>query len=805
MQPWLAGPNALQGHYEMRLLQLARKLKRHLFDPKPKPYVPSFAEADLIAALQRGVGARRAPVASASEPDRSPLPASVEDVLAHFTRRDAPVFFAGHETLAGLASGMASSRPQWRERLVELTANDQTRGLPIYSILGPPLRRGFPWAGLPAEPNNDDLYSIRPHRFAFAPRHALAILYGAEPAHALADVLEDWIGFAALGKSEFPYVSTLVVIQRLVALSWAHAFVTASSNQKDPAVKRLQFAILRILHADIAFLLPRLGKCVPNNHLLADRFASWYIRLLFPEFVPGPVDLDAHESLWLAELERQTYPDGTSFEHSLHYHEFVCEMAAAYALLCRRNSRPIPSSALERIERLLAFQVGLAGPASNTIPFGDAIEDPLFSLDPAEAWNTAGIRELYRALFRPELSPASPMLPSVERAFWLLGGSLAPPSSNPLDRKGGPRMWPDGGFAVLPDEAAGARLVFRTGPAPHHAVVAGHMHADLLSVSITHRDRPVLVEAGTWTYRWSASDTGPGRAYFLGPASHNGLVLDAIDPLGAVRGHFRSRDVVARVTTTRCLSGNRLAWMEGKLYGDPPYAGYRRGVVHIAGAYWIIYDVLPGGIGTHTATLAFQAAAGVRATRGETAIVTLESDSGTLWLAAGAGLDRPQIVCGEFDPPGGWVAPVYGTRAPAPQLRYRVVNGARTTAFAVGAGNDAAVPVAVHELKTGLAVELESDDTRDILVLATHDEPIDVHAGNGAAKAAAVWMRTRRSRPESMRYFAFGSGERPTGDTVDASPGSRSGAMSLSERDFREIEHLEPGRVSVSLAGRTWG
>jgi len=331
------------------------------------------------------------------------------------------------------------------------------------------------------------------------------------------------------------------------------------------------------------------------------------------------------------------------------------------------------------------------------------------------------------------------------------------------------------------------------------------MHADLLSVSITHRDRPVLVEAGTWTYRWSASDTGPGRAYFLGPASHNGLVLDAIDPLGAVRGHFRGRDVVARVTTTRCLSGNRLAWMEGKLYGDPPYAGYRRGVVHIAGAYWIIYDVLPGGIGTHTATLAFQAAAGVRATRGETAIVTLESDSGTLWLAAGAGLDRPQIVCGEFDPPGGWVAPVYGTRAPAPQLRYRVVNGARTTAFAVGAGNDAAVPVAVHELKTGLAVELESDDTRDILVLATHDEPIDVHAGNGAAKAAAVWMRTRRSRPESMRYLAFGSGERPTGDTVDASPGSRSGAMSLSERDFREIEHLEPGRVSVSLAERTWG
>lgn len=788
----------------MRVPLFARKLKRRLLGTGVKPYAPTFAGHDLVMALRAHLEPGGRSTDPRDESGRVALPTCIDDLVTHFSQPRTPSFFADAGTLAEKVRDVASSRPQWRERLVEAAANDLNRGLKIYSMTGPVLRPGYPWAGMPVEPNGDDLYSIRPHRFGFAPRHALAVLYGSEPAKALADVLEDWMAFTASGRSEFPYVSSLVVIQRLVALSWTQAFVLALPSGDDPTVQRLHADILRIMFADICFLMPRFGKTAPNNHLLADRFASWYIRLLFPEFVAGPADLDVHETAWLAELERQVYPDGTSFEHSLHYHEFACEMAVAYVLLCRRNSRAIPWAALEQVERMLGFQVGLAGPDSITIPFGDAIEDPLFNLDTAEAWGTAGLRELYRALFRPELTPASPTIPSVERAFWLLGGALAPSRATALHRKCAPCVWPNGGYGVFSDASASARLIFRTGPARHYGLVGGHMHADLLSVCVTRGDRPMLVESGTFTYRWMASDTGAARAYFSGPAAHNGLALDAIDPVGVVRGHFRGRDVSVRVSTTRCLPGDRLCWMEGEIFGDPPYAGYRRGVVHIPGAYWIIYDILPAKIGGHAATFGFQAAAGVRATCDEAKIASFEAESGMLWLASGPGLDGPRIVCGASDPPGGWVAPAYGERTPAPQLRYGVAHGTRATAFALGTGPGVARPVAVHALRTGLAVEVEGREQCDLLVLATHDEAIDVRVAGGVAKAAAVWVRRRNSRAESMRCLSFQGGEPRRQETSSGLSRTRFDAMFPTDGDVREIECLDPEALSVSLSGRAW-
>lgn len=785
----------------MRIPQLARKLKRRLLDTRTPPFTPGFAEHDLVMALRNHLEAARPAADSAIQSDGPELPACCDDVLAYFARRGTPSFFAGREVLAGLAGQMASSRPQWRQRLIDRAATDVTRGLKIYSMEGPPLRPGFPWGGLPSEPNDDDLYSIRPHRFAFAPRHALAILYGGEPAPVLADILEDWMAFAARGASELPYASTLVVIQRLVALSWAHAFVAALRDQDDPAVKRLRANITRIVHADVRYLMPRLGKCVPNNHLLADHFASWYIRLLFPEFVSGPVDLDAHEAVWLAELERQIYPDGTSFEHSLHYHEFACEMAAAYLLLCRRNGRPVPWAALQRIERMLDFQVELAGHACLTIPFGDAVEDPLFCLDTDEAWCTAGLRELHRALFRPDLSAAPPTMPAVERAFWLLGGALVP--GGQAVSNGGParepRVWNDGGFAVLGDEPGLARLIFRTGPARHEHLSAGHMHADLLSVCVTLGDAVVLTDPGTWTYRWRPTEHGPRRSYFSGPAAHNGLAIDAIDPLGAVQGDFRRPEAPVRVGTTRCLVGRRLGWLEAEIFGSAPYGGYRRGVVHVQGAYWIIYDLLPAGLGTHAANIRFQTAAGVEPAQDEAGIVRLQTRAGVLWISNGPGLARPRIVHGESVPPGGWLAPTYGELVPAAQLCYGVAQGAALTALALGTGTKIARPVSAHVLPTGIVVEVEVSGARDRLVLATHDAPINVRTADVRGTAAAFWVRIVGDRAVAVRCLGFRETEGRTDWLVKTL--NKAGIETMfREDDTHEIEVAEPQGLSASLS-----
>jgi hypothetical protein len=50
----------------------------------------------------------------------------------------------------------------------------------------------------------------------------------------------------------------------------------------------------------------------------------------------------------LTELGRQIYLDGTSFEHSVHYHELACEMALSYLLLSRRNGLSVRGGGSER-------------------------------------------------------------------------------------------------------------------------------------------------------------------------------------------------------------------------------------------------------------------------------------------------------------------------------------------------------------------------------------------------------------------------------------------------------------------------
>lgn len=785
----------------MRIPRVARRLKYRLLGTGVKPHAPRFSERELVRTLADWLKSDSHSADPRHKEELKGTPACVGDVVTYFRNRKASAFFANADTLAGLASRMSAVHPEWRKRLLKAVRADRAEGLRIYSMAGPPLRPGFPWGRLQSEPHNDDLYSIRPHRFGFVPRHALAVLYAEEDAEVLAEILEDWMAFAEQGKSELPYCSALVVIQRLLSLSWASAIIMALPESDDTTVARLQANIFRILHADICFLIPRLGRSAPNNHLLADRFASWYIRLLFPEFIRGPAELDAHEALWLAELDRQIYPDGTSFEHSLHYHEFACEMAAAYVLLCRRNSRSIPWSALHRIERMFAFQTAMAGPASVTIPFGDAVEDPLFNLDADERWGTAALRELYRALFRPELTPAEHVNPSVERAFWLLGGDLAPRPEIPAKAEVLPQVWPDGGFGVLPDESGSVRLIFRTGPARHHHLVAGHMHADLLSVCVMHGDQPVITDPGTYTYRWRPKETQPGRSYFAGPTAHNGLVIGADDPIGMIQGDFRKAETPVRITM-RCLLGDRLRWLEGEMHGSQLHAGYRRGVLQVLGEYWVVYDLLPSHAHFHTASFGFQTDVGIEATHDGPDEVRLNTGNRSLWLVSGPGLAEPRITHGAFSPPGGWVAPNYGELAPATQLRYEIAKGTAATAFLLGTGV-AAKPVSVRTLKTGIMIEIEHGRARELLLLATHDDGIHLRMKNGRGKAAALWMRTRDGQHEVVRCLGLRTIERNEG----ALPGhSLTVAITPAAVDniSHEFEYFAPEDLSISLSGEVW-
>src|SRR5699024_7840883 len=112
------------------------------------------------------------------------------------------------------------------------------------------------------------------------------------------------------------------------------------------------------------------------------------------------------------------------------------------------------------------------------LAIGNGTEDSLFPLDIEERGGGASFRELYRALFDPSL-PASPIdNPVIERAFWLLGGELAPSSVQSTPNQCF-KSYPVGGFFAFSEPDGETKLIFRTGPVADRPIIGGHMHADL--------------------------------------------------------------------------------------------------------------------------------------------------------------------------------------------------------------------------------------------------------------------------------------------------------------------------------------
>lgn len=738
----------------LHAVRTAGKALRDRLSRRSKPHRPRFAHDSRSS---RGVGA------------------------AGFGERS--VFFAEPARLVELADTLRASNSPWVASALARVERDRTVGLPVYGRTAGVLDSSFPWGRIATGPGNDVLYAVRPHRFAFAPRFALAILYEAIPVDVLAGILDSWIGFARSGSSALPYYSSLVVIQRSLALSWALAFVSASSASDSEAGVRLRSAILRIVRADIDFLFPRLGTGYPNNHLLLERFAAWYLAVVFPALVPSETRTEELERRYVDELLRQTYEDGGGFEHSLHYHEFACETAVAYLLLSARKGAAVSRGVSDRVRRMLELQVELAGPLCVTLAYGNGTEDPLFPLDAEEGYATAGLRELYRSLFRAQLSPAPRSAASVERAFWLLSGDVAGEPDNP-SASTGIKSWLDSGFRLHSDALGSGRVIFRTGPGPSTRSMPGHAHADLLGVYATSGAQAFFVDAGTWSYRFRAQDPpdAPGRAYFAGPAAHNTLTIDGIDPLGALRGDFRSGEPETRVRCRGLATGDHLAWTEYEMSGSAFYDGYRRGIIHVAGECWILYDRLPRSMPDSAVRLKFQAAPDVRARVGVHDFVVLEAETESLWVAKGSGLIRPTIASGETNPLGGWIAPKYGERVPAPQLTYALDPQSRTTALVFGFGVEDAFPVELEDFCGVLVIRYRRSTGAELVLLRSDGGTIEVTSGELRQEADVVWLRHSQESYELR--------------------------MAAQDLDSGPIEWVSAGRslsdISIKHGGREW-
>lgn len=630
---------------------------------------PDYAASSLLKHLERRSDQWRTVEldAALAAHRRGDAPTAIEHAVAHFASHARRKFFLNDAHLSAIAVD------PWLERARESSAayarDVTTRGLAIYALTGPPLRPGFPWGDPLGSRSPDLLFAAHPHRFAFLPPLAVAAATGGLATESLTAILDDWMRFAERDP-RVPFASNLVVTQRVIACTWAFALAGI-----DDLSFSIRGQLLRILQQDVAFLLPRLGNSAPNNHLLVDRFAAWFIALLLPELAPAPIDLADAETAWVTELERQTYEDGGSFEHSTHYHRFACEMAACYLLLSVLNDRAVPNSAKWRVGRMLELQASLCGADGHAPAIGDSSDDPLFALDGRSDSSAGALREVYRALFDPRLVALDDTHPGRLRAWWLLGGRLAP--AEPVRPAPLATTFPVAGLAVLDDNVVRTRWTFRTGPVSGTRYHPGHQHADALSVSLVCDGIPMVVDAGTFTYRLAhvrgASRTIDWRKYFSGPAAHNGLVVEGAAMYPPLTGDFRETKPLPEVRIVCTETGTDLAVIEARFDGHANHPSWARGVIGLRGALTIVYDIVGHSNPPLCASLRIQWAPECTLSLIDERSLAARAGETGLRLAWSNGLGPGHVVTGNERPIAGWVSPRYAERVAAPQLSLPLV------------------------------------------------------------------------------------------------------------------------------------
>lgn len=275
-------------------------------------------------------------------------------------------------------------------------------------------------------------------------------------------------------------------VARRILNAWVHVYFTY-----DCLTPEAQLLMLSSIpdHADA---LLEHTSFWGGNHLLTEKLALLQLSIAFPIFSDSSVwQADALSQLGRLFLD-QSYPDGSYTELSNHYQRVVLVNARTFKRLIRDvPENRLPDGLLQRLEKMWDFFAGVTrpdgtGPLNNA---GDLEQNAFF------------LKEVWEEYNRPD---------------WLYiataGQAGTPPAEAPS------RLYPWAGQAILRNgfRPQDSWVYFDAGP-----FGTAHQHHDRLHVSAFLKGQNLLVDSGRYTYQ-----PGPWKDFFIGPQSHNTLLLD---------------------------------------------------------------------------------------------------------------------------------------------------------------------------------------------------------------------------------------------------------------------------------------
>ena len=319
----------------------------------------------------------------------------------------------------------------------------------------------------------------------------------------------------------------------------------------------------------------------PNTHLLGEALALYVAGSALPELAASPRRRALGRTILLEEIGRQIGADGGHLERSTHYHRYTLDFYELAAIVARLTG-DAAAAAFDGIVARLAAAARLLADARGRIPHigdddGGALT-PIAGRAPDDLRDSLAIAAAI--VRRRELQIGR----APEEAIWMLHGlgvravECATSSADPIRSA----ALPDTGYYVS-RSAAGDHLVVDGGA--HGYQNGGHAHADALSLTLSVRGLPLLIDPGTGCYTIDPVQ----RDRLRSTALHNTLTLDDA-PQSVARGPFHWARV-ADAHVARWRTNDAFDYFDGAHDGYAPIE-HRRHVLALHGDLVVVADLV---------------------------------------------------------------------------------------------------------------------------------------------------------------------------------------------------------------------
>ncbi len=261
-----------------------------------------------------------------------------------------------------------------------------------------------------------------------------------------------------------------------------------------------------------------------NNHVIAEAAGQVVASCAFPWFASSARWRRQATALLEEELARNTFGTGLNREQASDYHAFVTELGLIAGAEAAAAGHPLSAPAWERLGSMVDAAAAILDETRRAPRQGDSDEGRAVVLDPPDAnrWDT--VLGTGAALFgsQPWWPPPSAGVTSTVVGALVGRRPLAAP--RPSRR---PSHFADAGLTILRTAPGTEPEIWcRCDGGPHGFLsIAGHAHADALSVEVRLGGVDVLADPGTYCYHGEPQ----WRQYFRSTLGHNTVEVGGQD------------------------------------------------------------------------------------------------------------------------------------------------------------------------------------------------------------------------------------------------------------------------------------